>query len=182
MVETGYVIDGARLTASSGAAALDMMLEVVAARHGKGLGSRVSARLKPGAAPPAIPTLSRPRIQHPKLLAVISRMETHIEDPVSIEGLADLVDLSKRQLERLFQRHLGQSPAKYYMAQRLARAQLLLAQTAMPIVEVAQASGFVAVSHFSKSYREHFGHTPRMERVPSFRRNGRNGSGTRVIA
>ena len=43
-------------------------------------------------------------------------------------------------------------------------ARYLLKQTSMPILSVAMACGFLSASHFSKSYNEHFGHTPSAER------------------
>ena len=44
---------------------------------------------------------------------------------------------------------------------RLNRARALLQQTCMSVTNVALATGFVSASHFSKSYRLHFGHAPR---------------------
>ncbi len=72
--------------------------------------------------------------------------------------------LSTRQLERLFRKYLSRSPARYYLELRLNRARLLLLQTNMSVIDVALACGFVSASHFSKCYRDFFGHTPRKER------------------
>ncbi len=49
---------------------------------------------------------------------------------------------------------------------RVDRARGLLTQTAMSVLDVALACGFVSASHFSKCYREFFGKTPREERAP----------------
>ncbi len=75
------------------------------------------------------------------------------------------IDLSRRQLERLFRRHLGQSPARFYLQLRLNRARLLLHQTDISVIDVALACGFVSASHFSKCYRQTYGRTPRAERT-----------------
>ena len=79
--------------------------------------------------------------------------------------LAERIELSRRQLERLFRRHLGRTPAQFYLETRLERARHLLYQTDMPIMSVACATGFVSASHFTTCYRQMFGKTPRAERV-----------------
>ena len=79
--------------------------------------------------------------------------------------LARTSGLSTRQLERLFRKYLGRSPARYYLELRLNKARLLLLQTNMSVIDVALACGFVSASHFSKCYREFFAKTPREERT-----------------
>ena len=81
-----------------------------------------------------------------------------------MEEIADAVCLSRRQVERLFQTELETSPSRYYLQLRLERARLLVTQTAMQIVEIAVACGFVSASHFTKCYRRIFGRTPTDER------------------
>ena len=70
-----------------------------------------------------------------------------------------------RQLERLFRKYLQRTPPRYYLELRLSRARSLLGQTAMSVLGVALACGFVSASHFSKCYREFFHKTPREERL-----------------
>ena len=88
-------------------------------------------------------------------------MESNVEEPLDQEMLARFVGLSRRQLERLFRKHLGRTPAQYYLELRLERARHLLYQTTMPIMNVAFACGFVSASHFSTCYRQMYGKTPR---------------------
>jgi transcriptional regulator GlxA family with amidase domain len=94
-------------------------------------------------------------------------MEANLEEPLSQEMLAVYVGVSRRQLERLFKRHVGRTPAHYYLELRLDRARHLLYQTEMPIMDVACACGFVSASHFSTCYRQMYGKTPREERAGS---------------
>ena len=77
--------------------------------------------------------------------------------------------VSRRQIERLFKRYVGEVPTKYYLDMRLRRARSLLLQTSMSIMEVAVACGFQSPPHFSKCYRDLFGHTPSAERRNSRR-------------
>ncbi|RWP96676.1 GlxA family transcriptional regulator [Mesorhizobium sp.] len=96
-----------------------------------------------------------------KIAEVIRLMEQHVEDTLSLHDIAKCVGLSRRQIERLFERYVSCSPMRYYARLRLERAKRLIEQTNMPFLEIAVACGFVSSSHFSKCFREIFGKTPR---------------------
>ncbi len=100
----------------------------------------------------------------PKLQEIVALMEANLEEPIDLDELAVYVNVSRRQLERLFQKYLHCSPSRYYLKLRLIRARQLLKQTSMSIIEVASVCGFVSTPHFSKCYREYFGIPPRDER------------------
>ena len=91
-------------------------------------------------------------------------MEANIKEPINQEELAAYVGLARRQLQRLFQRYLSCTPSSYYLRIRLEQAKQLLRQTSNNIVEISVATGFVSSSHFSKAYRETYGHPPSTER------------------
>lgn len=165
-----YEIDRNRFTCSGGIASLDMMLNIISEQHGHNLAAAVSDQFivdrirnrhdqqRQGAA-------SRMGLRHPKLIQVIEMMEKNLEEPLTREHMALAAGLSSRQMERLFNKYLHRSPARYYVELRLRRARLLLLQTNMAVIDVALACGFVSASHFSKCYRDFFGHTPRRERL-----------------
>ncbi len=94
-------------------------------------------------------------------------MEQSLENPVGREELARTAGVSLRQLERLFRLHLGRSLGEHYLGLRLDRARDLLRQTTLSVLEIALACGFASASHFSRAYRQRFGHAPRTERTPS---------------
>jgi len=164
-----FEIDDKRFTCAGGTAAIDMMLAIIAREQGGKLVTEVTDqlihhRMRDPQDRQRMDLRSRLGIAHPKLLAVIARMEETIEAPVSLTELARHAQLSSRQLERLFSKYLGHSPTRHYLSIRLGHARFLLRQTSMPILSVAMASGFVSASHFSKSYNEHFLRTPSAER------------------
>ena len=166
-----YEIDRTMFTSAGAGATLDMMLHLIANQHGHDLSVAVAEQFShigsnDPDAPQRMPIRRRLRISHPKLIAVIEQMEANLEDPINRDDLSVSVGLSVRQVERLFMKYLNKTPARYYMDLRLKRAQLLLSQTAMSILDVSVACGFVSASHFSKSYREKFEHPPRQERAP----------------
>lgn len=164
-----YEIDRNRMTCSGGIAALDMMLYLIALQYGRDIAIAVSDELiydhiRDRHDQQRMALRLRIRGSHPKLLDVISHMEANLEQPLSQGDLARAVNLSTRQLERLFRKYLGRTPTQFYLELRLNRARLFLQQTSISVLSVALACGFVSASHFSKCYREHFGRTPREER------------------
>lgn len=166
-----FEVDHNRFTCSGGTAALDLMLHLIALQHGQELGAGISEQflhphLRSANEGQRMALRERLQASHPRLLAAISAMERHLEEPLSGQQIAREVGLSKRQVERLFRGYLGCTFSQHYLELRLVRAQLLLRQTSLPILEIALACGFVSASHFSRSYRERFGRTPRDERAP----------------
>lgn len=164
-----FVVDGNRITSAGGTSSIDLMLRLIGTQHGAGLANDVadqliysSIRTDSDTQRLSVPT--RIGVRHPKLAAVILRMEGNIEEPVSPAELASDVGLSTRQLERLFRRYLNRSPKRYYMELRLQKARNLLMQTDMSVINVALACGFTSPSHFSKCYRAQYETTPYRER------------------
>ncbi|MEQ4537897.1 MAG: GlxA family transcriptional regulator [Billgrantia sp.] len=165
-----FTIDRDRATASGGTAPLDMMLTLIEREHGRELSAGISEmficdRVRGENDHQRVPLKHVLGTTQPKLLEIVALMEANLEEPIELAELADYVDVSRRQLERLFQKYLHCSPSRYYLKLRLTRARQLLKQTSMPIIEVASACGFVSTPHFSKCYREFFGLPPREERL-----------------
>lgn len=165
-----FEVDRNRLTCSGGTAALDLMLHLIQEKHGNEIATKVSEqclldRIRQSHDHQRMPYRVRLGVHNPKLINAIEMMESNIEEPLNQEMLARYIGLSRRQLERLFRKHLGRTPAQYYLELRLERARHLLYQTSMPIMNVAFACGFVSASHFSTCYRQKYGRTPRAERV-----------------
>ena len=169
LTKSVFVIDGNRITTAGGTSSIDLMLKIIAQDHGEDLASLTadqliysSIRTDQDTQRLSIPT--RIGVRHPKLSAVIRKMEQNIEEPISPSVLAQEVAMSTRQLERLFRRYLNRSPKLYYMEIRLSKARNLLMQTDMSVINVALACGFASPSHFSKCYRAHYNTTPYRER------------------
>jgi len=164
-----FEIDRNRVTCSGGTAPLDMILQLISRQQNHELASAISEaftceRIRGRHDRQRIPLRLRLGTSQPKLVEAVSLMEANIEEPMSPDELARHIGLSRRQLERLFQKYLNCVPTRYYLELRLHRARQLLLQTSMSIVDVAFACGFVSAPHFSKCYRDHFGIPPRDER------------------
>ena len=164
-----FEIDRNRFTCAGGTASIDMVLSIIASDYNQDLAAHITDllvyhRIREAGERQRMDLRNRLGVSHPKLLAVIQRMEETVESPMTCAELARQAGVSSRQLERLFSKYLGHSPTRHYLSVRLERARFLLLQTSMPILSVAMACGFVSASHFSKSYSEHFGCTPSTER------------------
>ena len=164
-----FAIDRDRYTCTGGVAPLDLMLHIIKEHQGRDIAPLISEqfildRIRNDQDRQHIPLQARVGLFHENLIEAAALMEANIEEPLSLDEIASLVGVSRRQIERLFKRYVGQVPTKYYLDMRLRRARELLLQTAMSIMEIAVACGFQSPPHFSKCYRNLFGHTPSAER------------------
>ncbi|MGF0540165.1 GlxA family transcriptional regulator [Agrobacterium sp. ES01] len=87
-------------------------------------------------------------------------MEQRIEEVLDIAAVADKIGLSRRQLERLFQKELNATPAAIYQVLRLKTAMRLVAGTDMPLIDIAIQTGFENSSHFIRRFKKAFAVTP----------------------
>jgi transcriptional regulator GlxA family with amidase domain len=166
-----YEIDRDRLTCSGGTAAMDMMLHLIADRHGADLARSVANQFHHERIRDARDDQRSGRLQSaaglpPSLQSAIRTMLCRIEDPASLPDIARGVGLSPRQLERLFLRYLKTTPLRYYMQLRIERARELLLYSDKPIIEIAILAGFTSTSHFAAWYRRVFGIRPSDARAP----------------
>ena len=169
---TLFEIDRDRYTCSGGTAPLDMFLYAISKDHSAELAISVAEQLlhsfvREPHEPQRRSISHRTGINHPKILGAIAHMEAYVETPIPVSDIAKSVDVSARQLERLFRTSLDTTPTRYYLEIRLNKAKQLLAQTSMPILQVAVSTGFTSSAHFAKSFRTTFGHPPSAERNAS---------------
>lgn len=164
-----YSIDRNCITCAGGMSSLDMMLRIIAIQHSAALAHEVAEYAlyqdsRSGENLQRHDAEARTGISNGKILDAVRIMDMHIEDPLSCQQLAMTVNLSPRQLERLFRRHFDCTPGQYYLRLRLENARDLLRRTSRPVLDVAIACGFASTSHFTKCFRERYGCTPTEER------------------
>lgn len=164
-----YTLSKDRISSSGGIAPLDMMMALIQQQHGAKLTAGISDmfthdRVRSEQDFQRIPMRHSLANAQPKLKELVSLMENNLEEPISLNELASYINISRRQLERVFQKYFNSTPSRYYLRLRLERARQLLKQTSLSIIEVATACGFVSTPHFSKCYRDYTGMPPRDER------------------
>jgi transcriptional regulator GlxA family with amidase domain len=112
-----------------------------------------------------LPLRSRFGVVHPTIAKVIDHMSANLVDRLKLDEFAATTGLSRRQIERLFRAQLGLTPARFYAELRLERANLLIQNSPLPILDIAIACGFVSRSHFTKAYCKQYNRTPRQQRA-----------------
>ena len=182
-----YVIDGDRITCGGGVAPLDLMHALIAERMGAGFARRVSDWFlhtiiaEPGD-PQRASAAERYGTHHPALLAALETMEATIETPLSRAAVAQAAGVSVRHLDRLFASELKTGWHAAYLQLRLAQAVRLLRQSPLSLAQIAFATGFSSASHFSRAFREAFGHPPGAWRARQDRKRfePRRGTGSSI--
>ncbi|MGI9483358.1 MAG: GlxA family transcriptional regulator [Hyphomicrobiales bacterium] len=166
-----FVFDRNRMTCCGGVAAMDFALHIIRRSHGERLANEAARYVfHPSLRPEGSHQNSNPAeplgpAPPENVRRAIKVMEENLEETIPISEICKRIELSQRQLDRLFAKHVGKTPALYYRDIRLDRARGLVTQTELPLAEVALASGFASHVHFSRAYRERFGLAPRTDRV-----------------
>ena len=151
-------------TCAGGTAAMDLMLESIAASHGGALAKAVSDQLiHERIRGPSDPQRGHdPALaDHPLVARVVRIMERHLADPRSLEQIAAEAGIDRRRIERQFQVVLRCAPAAYYRDLRLRRGIALIRQQGLSVQAAATASGYSSQSIFSRACKQHFGAGPR---------------------
>jgi transcriptional regulator GlxA family with amidase domain len=104
-----------------------------------------------------------------RVKAAMITMEQFVDGSISIQKLAAMVGLSRRQLERIFIDKTGMSPAKAYNRVRMERAKSILVQSKAPLIEIALDVGFENASQFTRTFKRTFGQTPSQHRAAASR-------------
>ncbi|MGI9350213.1 MAG: GlxA family transcriptional regulator [Rhizobiaceae bacterium] len=171
MGEEIYAMDGEYLTCCGGLASADLALEIIRLQQGMELANAASRyifheRLRSGNEGQFPDTREPVGYSAPaKLREAIILMERNLEHPLTIGKIAVMVAISQRQLDRIFHKHTGVSPVRYYLEARLDRARGLITQTELPILDVAIACGFSGHAQFTRAYKNRYHITPRQDRI-----------------
>lgn len=87
-------------------------------------------------------------------------IEEHLDQDISLEEMAASAGVSKTEVLRCFHKTLQTTPYSYVMEARLSKAADLLAETGLPVGEIASRTGFNQQSYFGKRFKEKMGVTP----------------------
>jgi AraC family transcriptional regulator of adaptative response / DNA-3-methyladenine glycosylase II len=138
------------------------------AAEAEAAGYRACFRCRPELAPGAAPVDALSRV----VAAALRRIdEGALSDGGGVDDLAGELGVSGRHLRRAMQAELGLSPRALAESRRLALARQLVADTALPMTEVAFASGYGSVRRFNVAVKARFGRPP-----SAMRRASRDGA------
>jgi AraC family transcriptional regulator of adaptative response / DNA-3-methyladenine glycosylase II len=88
-------------------------------------------------------------------------------EEASVDALAERLGVGERQLRRLFQQHIGASPITVAQTRRVLFAKRLIAETVMPLSQIALAAGFGSIRRFNAVFQKLYQRPPNQ-----FRRSG----------
>ena len=164
-----YVMDRDRWSGSGGLSSMDMVLNIIASDHGHKVAHAIGNqyqidRMRSADIGQRPFSLDEYETLPAALQRAISVMMVNLELPLPIPEVASAAGKTVRSLERLSNRHLNTSPARFYRKLRLEKARQLLWHTNLSILQVALMTGFPSPSHLSRLYSQEFGIRPSAER------------------
>src|SRR5262245_55886898 len=119
------------------------------AQQAEHAGFRPCLRCRPELAPGSAPVDDAQRIAQ----LIVRRLEDgRLDEETGLEAIADQFELSSRQIRRIIRSELGVSPIQLLLTRRLLLAKQLLTETALPVTEIAFASGFSSVRRFNDAF------------------------------
>ncbi|MDN8035889.1 GlxA family transcriptional regulator [Burkholderia vietnamiensis] len=164
-----FVIDGKRITCSGGRATIDVAAAILL-RHFEATIVRKALRIllvdeaQKGNEPQPHPRGLAPAT-HPKVRRAVLLMEQHVGEPLSQTELARRLDVSTRQITRLFIAETGKPPSAYARQIRMRMASWLLLSSDRSITDIATSCGFADASHLGREFKKEFGETPTAHRA-----------------
>lgn len=101
------------------------------------------------------------RLTQQQIARAIDYMHAHLDQEISLEMLAQTVNISSSHLRRLFKQATGMAPHQYLINLRVNRAKELLLTGSFCVNEVAAEVGFADQSHLHRHFKRILGVTPK---------------------
>lgn len=94
------------------------------------------------------------------LRKVEDHVTEHLANEISVESLAELVELSSSHFAHVFKESTGMTPLQFVTRQRITRAQQLIRETSRSLIQVGLEVGYATPSHFAQVFKRVVGVTP----------------------
>ncbi len=98
---------------------------------------------------------------------VVDYIETHLDDELSLDKIADALNYSKFYIARIFTEETKCTVYKYIQGRRLTLAAQKLVETKQPIVEIAYEAHYDSQQAFTLAFKQAYKCTPKI-----YRKNG----------
>jgi AraC family transcriptional regulator len=95
-----------------------------------------------------------------RLKRAVEFIDAHIDSPMTLAELAEAVGLSRMHFAAQLRRATGFRPNEYMLRHRVEKARTMLAETNVPIAELALNVGFSSQSHFTSAFKRFSGLAP----------------------
>ncbi len=91
----------------------------------------------------------------------VAFMEQNYQRNLSVEEIADVCKLDRSYFSKLFKQRKGCPPQEFLIRLRLSKAAEMMKTTSVSIGDIAVACGYPNQLHFSRSFKQHYGVSPR---------------------
>nr|AMJ36822.1 GyrI-like small molecule binding domain protein [uncultured bacterium] len=95
---------------------------------------------------------------------LLSWLESHLDQPLSLDNVAAKAGYSKWHLQRMFKDITGNAIGAYIRARRLSKAAVALRLTSRPILDIALQYRFDSQQTFTRAFKKQFAQTPALYR------------------
>jgi transcriptional regulator GlxA family with amidase domain len=162
--------DRGTFTCPGGTAAMDLMVHLIVSHHGEEIAAQLCRlalveRVRPLGERQRISIHGKDLGKAPKLREALCIMSNVKSSHLDVGEICERINLSRRQLERLFETYMGTSPFRFFQSLRLQHADALLVNSNEPVNVVARKCGFTTPSHFTRVYKLQYGILPRAVRM-----------------
>lgn len=106
------------------------------------------------------PSSDAEAVNDPALVHALQCIREEATMGASVDDIARKAGLSRSVLQRRFRQHLGKTVAEALLAVKLRRAQDMLTFTELPLIDVAERSGFNYQEYLTYVFKKHLGTTP----------------------
>lgn len=106
------------------------------------------------------PRTGRPVLDQAQIRRVSEFTDANLDKRLTLGNLAGVLHMSPWHFARCFKHATGKTPLQHVTERRMQLALALLSSASMPVTEVALEVGFSDPSHFSRSFKKHFGASP----------------------
>jgi transcriptional regulator GlxA family with amidase domain len=164
-----YVVDGRVWTSAGVTTGIDLALALVEDDLGQAVAMDIARTLalpmlRGGEQPQLTPALQAQATASHRLRELVAWIGTNPCEDLSVEALAQRVQMSPRHFARAFAAETGSTPARFVEQARVASAERLLRQTRWPQQRIAERSGFRSVDALQRAFARRHGLTPQAYR------------------
>lgn len=101
---------------------------------------------------------------------ILNLIESHLKDDfLTVEWVAQKVDLSVTHINNLFKEHIDQTIGEYISERRIKEISFELITTSKPIKDIYKSYSFINQSHFTQRFKQIKGMTPLQYRKTYFK-------------
>ena len=166
IVNEMYVSEHSRITCPGGTAAIDLAIEILTQHCGVNRGSKALFELVIDIHRNArhigkLPFGELQSCGNWRVEEAVRLMNQSMNEPISSEKLARSLSISRRQLDRAFQTHIGKTPQELHRNMRLEHARWRLLNSSRTITQIAYECGFSDCAHFARWFKRQNGLSPK---------------------